>query len=287
MDLVPSLRCALAFSAAAGIVLAAASAAAQTAVATRAAVGVAPAALPGAVPAVRPPRCSVQTEQARLALPLSRTGFRLAAGYPIKIVAIGSSSTAGAGASAPAYAYPSRLEEELEQHFPGHEFTVLNRGVNGEEAENMLARFETSVISEQPHLVLWQVGTNSLLRDHPLDARSPVLHEGLARLRAIRADIVLIDPQFAPKVNSKPGVEDLVASIATVAKTEKVDVFSRYAVMRRWYDVDKLAFDAFVSPDGLHMNDWSYGCFARWLGAAIADAATRPTATASAPRRTR
>src|SRR5438105_1745889 len=106
MDLVQSLHRALAFSAAAGVILTAASAAAQTAAATRAAVGAVPAALPGPAPAGRPPRCSVQSEQARLSLPLSRTGFRLAAGYPIKIVAIGSSSTAGAGASAPAYAYP-------------------------------------------------------------------------------------------------------------------------------------------------------------------------------------
>ena len=35
----------------------------------------------------------------------------------------------------------------------------------GEEAADMLARFETGVIAEHPHLVLWQVGTNSVLRD--------------------------------------------------------------------------------------------------------------------------
>jgi hypothetical protein len=40
-------------------------------------------------------------------------------------------------------------------------------------------------------------------------------------------------------------------------------------------------FDAFVSPDQLHMNDWSYACVAKVLGAAIAEAATRPTASAA------
>ena len=49
--------------------------------------------------------------------------------------------------------------------FPGHEITVLNRGVNGEEAADMLARLDTDVIAEKPDLVLWQVGTNSVLRD--------------------------------------------------------------------------------------------------------------------------
>src|SRR4051794_30315086 len=108
------------------------------------------------------PKCSVVPDLARIERPLTRFAFRLAGGLPIKVVAIGSSSTAGAGASAPAGSYPSRLEAELGRHFPGHQLTVVNRGVNGEEAPDMVARFEKSVIAEAPHLVLWQVGTNSL-----------------------------------------------------------------------------------------------------------------------------
>jgi hypothetical protein len=226
-------------------------------------------------------------EQARLEQPLTRTALRLSGGQPIKIVAIGSSSTYGAGASSPAASYPSRLQVELGKHFPGQEFTVLNRGANGEEAVDMLARFETGVIAEKPHLVIWQVGTNSVLRDRPLDSGGTLLHEGIARLKAIRADIVLVDPQFAPRVIAKPAANDMVALLEKVAKEEKVDLFHRFAMMRRWHDADGLPFDAFVSADGLHMNDWSYACLAKGLGVAIAEAATRPTATASAPRTAR
>jgi hypothetical protein len=43
-----------------------------------------------------------------------------------------------------------------------------------------------------------------------------------------------------------------------------------------------MPFDAFISPDQLHMNDWSYACVAKLLGAAIAEAATRPIASAAA-----
>ena len=56
--------------------------------------------------------------------------------------------------------------------------------------------------------------------------------------------------------------------------------------MRRWREVEQLAFDKFISPDELHMNDWSYACVARALGTAIADAATRPAA-AERPARSR
>jgi lysophospholipase L1-like esterase len=240
---------------------------------------------PARTPALPTAKCNVPADQARLETPLSRVAFRLASGLPIKVVAIGSSSTYGAGASSAAASYPSRLEVELERHFPGHDVTVVNRGVNGEEAPDMIARFETAVIAEKPDLVLWQVGTNSLLRDRPLDSRATVLHDGLALLKPTRADVVLIDPQYVPRVIAKgQAVDDTVAILETVARQEKVGHFRRFAMMRRWHEVDGVPFETFVSPDGLHMNDWSYACFAKWLGVAITEAATRPTETASAPR---
>jgi len=52
------------------------------------------------------------------------------------------------------------------------------------------------VIAEDPHLVIWQVGTNSLLRDRPLDARSTILQQGIAQLKSRRMDVVLMDPQY-------------------------------------------------------------------------------------------
>jgi hypothetical protein len=42
-----------------------------------------------------------------------------------------------------------------------------------------------------------------------------------------------------------------------------------------------MTFESFVSPDGLHMNDWSYACIAKGLGNVIAEAATRPVTAAS------
>jgi len=230
-----------------------------------------------------PPKCAVQGDIARFDQGLSRVSLRLSGGLPIKIVAIGSSSTAGAGASSPAGSYPSRLEAELRRHFPDHPLTVVNRGVNGEEAADMLARFETGVIAENPHLVIWQVGTNSLLRDRPLDLRARVLQEGIARLKSRRMDVVLMDPQYAPRVLAKADRDLVVAQIAETAKEQKVGLLRRYDMMRQWHESEHLPFETFVTGDGLHMNDWGYACLATSLGVAIADAATRPTETAAVP----
>jgi acyl-CoA thioesterase I len=228
--------------------------------------------------------CAIAPEQVRFDFPLPHTSRALASGGPLKIVALGSSSTYGAGASSSAAAYPNRLAEELAKQFPGHGITVLNRGVNGEEITDMLARLDEAVIAERPDLVLWQFGTNSVLQDRALQPHVGELQEGLQRLKAIGADVVLIDPQYAPRFIAKANSSAMVSLISTAAKAEHIGVFHRFDLMRHWYVAEHLPFTTFVSADGLHMNDWSYGCFAKALGMAIAEAAMRPVATAVGPR---
>ena len=227
------------------------------------------------------PTCDAPLDLVRLSNPLTRVAQKLSSGKPITIVAIGSSSTAGAGASSPAANYPSRLAVELNRIFPGRQIIVHNRGVGGEEIGDMLKRFDKAVIAAKPDLVLWQLGTNSVLRNHPVTDHGAAIRSGLAKIRATGADVVLIDPQFAPKVNVKKDAKAMVELIALTAKQEGVDLFRRYDVMKHWNEVDHLEFPTFVSADGLHMNDWSYACLAKGLGVAIAEASQRPIMQAS------
>jgi acyl-CoA thioesterase I len=224
--------------------------------------------------------CSASPKVARLDHPLPHTAQRLASNQPLTIVAIGSSSTAGAGASSPAASYPSRLAFALKDLFPERTIKVLNRGVNGEEIPNMTARFQTGVIAERPQLVLWQLGTNSVLREHPLQPHLTELRQGIERLKNAGFDVVLIDPQYAPKVLAKSETPEMVEQIALAAKDENVDLFHRFAIMRDWYEKQHYSFGVFVSPDGLHMNDWGYACWAKLLAASIAAAASPPVASA-------
>jgi acyl-CoA thioesterase-1 len=228
------------------------------------------------------PTCNVRLEVTRLANPLTNVAHKIMAGQPVKIVAIGSSSTAGAGASSPERNYPNRLQAELSERFPRIQFTVVNRGVNGEEINEMLRRFDAGVISEKPDLVLWQLGTNAVLRDQAMTSHAASIHDGIAQIKQTGADIILIDPQFAPKVIAKPDALAMVKLIGVSAKSDNVDLFQRYELMRQWREVEQLPFESFVSPDGLHMNDWSYGCLAKSMAAAIGEAATRPVLAATA-----
>lgn len=237
----------------------------------------------GIAPVPRPAAaCTAQSQLARLDRPLLHTGRRLADDRPLTIVALGSSSTAGAGASSAAASYPGRLAVELKTLFPGHDIRVLNRGVNGEEIPNMMARFQAAVFAERPQLVLWQLGTNSVLREHPLQPHLAELRRGVEQLKSEGFDVVLIDPQYAPKVLAKSETPGMVEQIALAAKEENVDLFHRFAIMRDWYERQRYSFGVFVSPDGLHMNDWGYACWAKLLAGSIAAAANPPVASALA-----
>jgi lysophospholipase L1-like esterase len=223
--------------------------------------------------------CLKSKSLAQLDAPIARVAKRLDAHEPVTIVAVGSSSTGGSGASSPAYSYPSRLERELRQRFPGAPITVLNRGVNGEEAADMMARMD-DILGLKPDLVIWQLGTNTVLRDGSIPATGELLQAGISRIRKTGADVLLIDPQFAPRVNAKPAVNDMVGLIAYVAKQAHVPLFRRYVAMRYWHEDEAIAFDRFIIADGLHMTDWGYSCLARLLADNIATTVSRSRAVA-------
>ena len=225
------------------------------------------------------PACKVPTDLTRLDRPLTHVALRIAAREPLKIVAIGSSSTAGAGASSPAASYPSQLEADLKQRFPHSQITVVNRGVNGEISSEMIARFDTDVISEKPDLVLWQVGSNSVLRDHQTPGET--IRQGVERLKASGTEVILINPQYAPKILAKPDVNHAVELITATARDAEVGLFNRFMVMRNWVEGEKMSFDKFLSPDGLHLNDWSYACIAKLLATAILEGTKLPPVVAA------
>ncbi|QIB36035.1 SGNH/GDSL hydrolase family protein [Ancylobacter pratisalsi] len=207
--------------------------------------------------------------QSKLIRPLARTAARLRAGQPVVIVAIGSSSTAGAGASKAEANYPNRLQALLRARFPHADITVVNRGVNGQDAPEMLKRFDTDVAALKPTLVLWQAGVNALFRENGLARAGDLLHEAIARVRAIDADIVLIDPQYAPRVLGDADSGPMVKLMDDIAREDGVDVYHRFALMRDWHESAGLPFESFLWKDKFHMNDWSYDCFSRDLGRAV------------------
>jgi acyl-CoA thioesterase I len=229
--------------------------------------------------------CRVPLPLSTIDEPLERTGSKIRAGKPVTIVAIGSSSTQGVGASEPAMSYPSRLQRELRTRYPGAEIRVINRGAGGQDVGEELARLDKDAVAENPDLVIWQLGTNAVLRREDLSADDQLIRQGVNRLKEHGIDAVLMDLQYAPRVLARPATGEMERLIAEVAGQLHVGLFRRFAIMRHWDESHQLGPAGMIGPDGLHMTDTSYGCLADQLAGALEWNWLQHAKLAKSPRR--
>lgn len=218
--------------------------------------------------------------------PLVNLAASLKGTGPVRIVALGSSTTAGEGSIV---AYPYRLEALLRARYapqdrPHPMIDVLNRGIGGEEAPAEFQRLPKDVVAEHPSLVIWQVGTNSVWQDpaqHPPSREETInaVRQGITLLRQdCRADIILMDPQYVPAMLKDGKIEAtrlMVEAIAATADEMQVNLFRRFELMQRLNKVENISLDLLVDPtDGnqLHDSDWSTQWLAQMLMDQIADA---------------
>jgi acyl-CoA thioesterase-1 len=75
----------------------------------------------------------------------------------------------------------------------------------------------------------------------------------------------------------------MVDVITATARDSQVGLFNRFAIMRYWFEGERISFEQSLSSDGLHMNDWSYACTAKLLANSLLDGIKAPAATAAAP----
>ena len=218
-------------------------------------------------------RCTAPDAVTHFKVSLPNTARAIRRGEALVIVAIGSSSTQGVGASDQAHAYPALLAEELQRRWPRLTVTVVNKGVGGEDAEQMLARFARDVLPYRPQLVIWQTGSNSVLQSGDAQGYEKTIREGITRLKAAHMDVILMDPQYAPRILGRPIHKAIVDTIGEVSNDLKVAVFRRFAVMRYWVTSGQYRMEDIITQDQLHMNDASYHCIARLLADSLASAA--------------
>ena len=218
------------------------------------------------------PPCDIPDSLIRLKHPLPHLVEALARQRKIKIVAIGSSSTAGEGDVVP---FPFRLELALRRRFPDRMIDVLNRGIGGQEAPSELARFESDVFAEAPTVVIWQVGTNAIYHRDEYDPAgiAKTIATGLSWLSSFPVDVILMDLQYAPALLIPKKIDDtklIVSLISGVADAAKVSLFPRFTLMKHWREDDKIPFDQIINTsDDLHMTEWSSDCVSKALFRAI------------------
>jgi lysophospholipase L1-like esterase len=201
---------------------------------------------------------------------LPRTLSALRSHHPLKVVAIGSSSTQGYGASEPNQAYPAQLAARLKLRFPFSSIHIRNKGVGGDDIDNMIVRFPKDVFAEKPDLVIWQTGTNDAINHLPINRFRSLLLHGLRDLRARGFDVILMTPQYAPQFTDIPGYADYLVAMRETAEMAAVPLFDRFDPSKSWFSDHHFADSPVLTKDGLHQTDVGYHCVAMLLADRLA-----------------
>jgi acyl-CoA thioesterase I len=213
--------------------------------------------------------CGVPAELMTVDGKLPQFADKLRMGASIKIVAIGGASTVGAAAGPPDLAYPRRLQEALARDYPAVPITVVNKGVPRQTAQEMLARFPSDVLAEDPVLVTWETGTTDAVRGVDVDEFTTALQTGIDELKARSIDIVLVDMQFSHSTVTVIDFERYLRAMHRVGDVNDVYVFPRFEMMRYWSEQDVFNFDGVAKDGRASLAAAVYDCLGRNLAAAI------------------
>jgi Lysophospholipase L1 and related esterases len=211
-----------------------------------------------------PAACPVSAEHVVANDGLTRSRAAVAEGR-LTILAMGSSSIEGVGASRRELGFVPLLETGLERRLPGVEVTVVNKGIGGETAKETADRLEREIAAARPDLVIWQLGTNDVLRDRPMNDVFADFRRGQAILDAAGVDVLLVDSQRLPEETTNPSFRGRNPALAEMARLialeggrKRYAVHGRFAAMSAWGGLERGG----VGPDDLHLNDEGYACWA-------------------------
>ena len=212
--------------------------------------------------------CDAPAELVQDDPPLQQVADHLKAKQAVSVVAIGGSSTTGRAAGGGDAAYPHQLELALRRRYPEASITVINKGVAGETADQMVARLERDALPANPALVLWEVGIADAVRGTDLDDFTATLQSGVTWLHDHRIDVMLIDMQYSPDTTSVIDFHYYLDGLHQIGDLSGAYVFRRYDIMKYWSDSGVFNFTDVPKGERRQLAAKVYTC----LGERLADA---------------
>ena len=190
-------------------------------------------------------------------------------GEPIRIVALGSSSTEGTPDMPREQIFASVLGRELAKQMLTP-VEVVNKGKGGETIPKMVERLQRDVLNLKPDLLVWQLGVNDVLQMDGVDDPIARMKTALAELRAHEVPVVLVDLQASPMVDRDKDTPVMQEAIEDAGKRQGVIHFHRKAFMQRMVEMREAAPTDLVQADGLHMTQLGHFCTGQLLANQIA-----------------
>lgn len=187
----------------------------------------------------------------------------------LDIVVIGSRSATVM--SADGTGFPGRMEAALREKMPTVNVTVNLQLQIKKTAEDVSAALEHLLEGKKPTLVIWQTGTVDAMRSVDPDDFRNAVDEGVATLQKHGADVVLMNLQYGPRMETMISTTPYLDVMRVVAQQHEVPLFDRFAIMHQWNETG--SFDLFSPSRGIELAKRVHDCLGRALSTFVIDAA--------------
>ncbi len=202
---------------------------------------------------------------------LGKVAAAVKAARKLDILVVGSMSSSLPGAEGMGKAYPARLEAALRDRLAGVTVNVTSEILPKRTAEDIAPRLGGLVNDRKPTLTIWQTGTADAIRSvDPEDFREAV-DEGVAALQQAGSEVVLVNPQYSPRLETMISLAPYLDGMRIVAQHHDVPLFDRFAIMRHWNEAGE--FDLFGPAQGMAMAREVHDCLGQALATFVIEAA--------------
>lgn len=216
--------------------------------------------------------CAVARHLVSAEAALPRVAAAIEQQHIVRVVVLGTSSSALPGLAGSKAAYPARLEAALAAHWPGIAVKVVAAVKPRKTAIEMIdADFERMVMDEKPALVVWQTGTVDAIRGVDPDEFREALVVGIEMLQAKGADVILMNMQYSPRTESLIPADALADTMRWAAVEREVPLFDRLAIMKHWTETG--TFDLYDAGKGTGTAERVHDCLGRLLAELVVEAA--------------
>ena len=140
---------------------------------------------------------------------------------------------------------------------------VVNKGIGGEDVDDMVKRLDADVIAAKPDIVIWQTGSNDPMRNVPVERFETETRAGVKAMRDAGLRVIMMEPQWCPRLDATGDVNVFRDVIRKVASEFDLPVIHRADMMHRWVDEGRMTKAQMLAADGLHMSDAGYAELAR------------------------
>jgi lysophospholipase L1-like esterase len=213
---------------------------------------------------------------------LNRVNTAVTKNRKLDVVVIGTGSSLLGGGDGAGKSYPARLEAALQKRLPGVAVKVKAYVKPRQTTEDMAQSLDTIIAEEKPDLLVWQAGTVDAIRGVDPDRFRTNLDESVNTVRAVGADVVLMNMQYSPRTETLIAVTPFADNMRWVANHRGVPLFDRLAVMRHWSDIG--TFDLSAGARDFVMAQRVHDCIGRALAALVLDAGRLNSIHSKAPQ---